>query len=741
MAVVETFKLAEISLKVFLGLKETFGESLKKAWVNFNFDDYARAYAKKMRDEYGKVQILKMNFPIDLEGVQGIYTQVRILRNQTAQWSGEEEQIKRTFLKRGYLSELHDKPVDALEELKAHNKLFILGKPGAGKTTFMKHVTMRADLLERLPIFVRLVDFAKSDQFRDGGDDGLILFISLQFKLCDAKNPRQLVDLLLEKRKAVLLFDGLDEVNKENGVRDRVIRQLRDFCRRYGCSAEEDGNKIVVTCRIAASDYTFEGFHYVEMADFDDKQIAEFVEKWFRSEDKGPELQARFKIEFKRAKHSGVRELARNPLMLTLLCWSFRKSLAFRSRSEIFADAIDKLVEEWDTTRLIRRDPIVEGLTPPKLKQMFARIAYHSFERERDVIFKQSRLEGEIKEYITSLPGLKDTELLDSKAILKEIESQTGMFVARAEGIYTYAHLALHEYFTASYLTANIHNQKVLQTSSQQLGEEGWREVLLLTAEILDDGEVLITGMLDELDEYLISSRRTRQYLEWLQLQIGVIENPYTLLQQKVCVVYISACTATSFASALHRARPSDRKTDVASTLDLSRTLDIARNLTRNLDIVGVRRRSRDFSLVLDLAKTVNHSLALDLALSHACARGFDYAFALALSIARKFNAETKIISYKLGEKELYSALRELVLPNAKAAVRQWEDYSEELWKLMNQYREWNMYEFTKKEANHLAGYLERTKLVLDCLKVTNMSPEARKRVEARILTPPKKIR
>ena len=40
-------------------------------------------------------------------------------------------------------------------------------------------------------------------------------------------------------------------------------------------------NKCLITCRIAATDYTFEKFTYVEMADFTPEQVQVFARKWF----------------------------------------------------------------------------------------------------------------------------------------------------------------------------------------------------------------------------------------------------------------------------------------------------------------------------------------------------------------------------------------------------------------------------------------------------------------------------
>ncbi len=56
--------------------------------------------------------------------------------------------------------------VPGLEAVAKYSKLTILGKPGAGKTTFLKYLAIQCIegkfLGDRLPIFITLKDFAES---------------------------------------------------------------------------------------------------------------------------------------------------------------------------------------------------------------------------------------------------------------------------------------------------------------------------------------------------------------------------------------------------------------------------------------------------------------------------------------------------------------------------------------------------------------------------------------------------
>ena len=140
---------------------------------------------------------------------------------------------------------------------------------------------------------------------------------------------------LFKHGKTLVLLDGLDEVKVEHN--SHVIKQVRDFSDKFRT------NHFVITCRIAAKDYTFEKFTEVEAADFDDKQIATFARKWFQA--KEPAKAKEFIQQLR--ENNRIRELATNPLLLTLLCLVFEESAKFPSlRSELYEEGVDILLED-----------------------------------------------------------------------------------------------------------------------------------------------------------------------------------------------------------------------------------------------------------------------------------------------------------------------------------------------------------------------------------------------------------
>jgi predicted NACHT family NTPase len=76
----------------------------------------------------------------------------------------------------------------------------------------------------------------------------------------------------------------------------------------------------------------------------------------------------------------------------------------------------------------------------------------------------------------------------DSEAVLKAIEAQHGLLVERARGIYSFSHLTFQEYFTARYFVESSDSQALENLSSHITGKR-WREVFLLTTEMLPNAE------------------------------------------------------------------------------------------------------------------------------------------------------------------------------------------------------------------------------------------------------------
>jgi hypothetical protein len=445
MPLIETTALAAI----FAWVWDQYGREItnkagKTIWERLRWEDRALRYAQKVQRLYGQMQILGQTRPVQLEDV---YTAINLLDKPTAwqRYSIEEMQAEFTGRSSRYFQNwLDDKAHrrDGLDIVRSGQNLFILGKPGAGKTTFLKHVALHGVTGEfgRVPIFIslnRLAD-SKLDVFR---------FVVGEFDVCDFPDARRYLEQLLKSGKVLLLFDGLDEVNVTGRVRSKLIAGIENFTRKY------DQCQRLITCRLAANDYTFQGYTYVEMADFNEAQIREFVGKWFAGSTQQREKRALFLSELEKPESKGLRELARVPLLLALLCLAFEDTLRLSQRRvELYEEALNVLLKKWDVGRNIRRDEIYRELSLKRKKQMLSQVAVETFNRSEYFIPRRTLADG-FERYLSRIPDVSVS--IDGEVVIDAIIAQHGLFLEQAHHIYTFAHLTFQEYFTANYVVEN----------------------------------------------------------------------------------------------------------------------------------------------------------------------------------------------------------------------------------------------------------------------------------------------
>src|SRR2546423_7583182 len=468
-------------------LTERVGDAAKEKWEEFKWDSAAEAYRGKIKKLYGTMQIMGMAEPVPLDD---IFTDAYMLDKPTAFGRFDIERLKQSSADPEAPPPQAER-INGLRLVVEKGNLFILGKPGAGKTTFLKYVAVKAaeQTIDKVPVFISLKEWA------DSGAE-LMDFIVRRFDICNFPDAQPFVEELLKSGSAIVLFDGLDEVNQESGQRDEQTRRMKEFIDRY------DRTQCLITCRIAASDYTFEPFIYVEIADFTEKQIQTFVGNWFRKEgEKDEDTRKKFLAEFAREDNKGLRDLARTPLLLTLLCLAFNETLTFpQRRVEIYEEALDALLKKWDSSRRIKRDEVYRRLSLGHKENMLARIAAETFEKN-EYFIPQAELERLITNYVKNVPPHDMNEATDGEAMLKAIEAQHGIFVERAHKVYSFSHLTFQEYFTAKYIAANSTESVLKNLIRDYCADKRCREAFMLAPSLLPEARQLVTIFRLGLDE------------------------------------------------------------------------------------------------------------------------------------------------------------------------------------------------------------------------------------------------
>ena len=167
------------------------------------------------------MRIFGMNQPIPL---RSIYTRVNILGKITAQQRITVENLEQLFDRDRRTFGVTQETKTGIQAVKDIQKFMVLGKPGSGKTTYLKYIALQAidgklgkDLV---PIFITLKDLADSG-------DSLMDYIVEQFDICQIPDAGVFIERILEQGRSIILLDGLDEVNQDRF--DDVIGQIQKF--------------------------------------------------------------------------------------------------------------------------------------------------------------------------------------------------------------------------------------------------------------------------------------------------------------------------------------------------------------------------------------------------------------------------------------------------------------------------------------------------------------------------------
>jgi predicted NACHT family NTPase len=680
-----------------------------------------------IRERCGTMRVLDMAQPIELTGERGIYTNVNILEKITGRRRLDIAELLQNCepedFERFGLNWVSEKRVPGLEAVQHYSKLMVLGKPGAGKTTFLKYLAMQCIegqfQANRVPLFITLKDFAEAPKHPD-----LLEYIAQQLSSCGVTDASVKVEQLLRQGQALVLLDGLDEVREEDTK--RVVRQIREI------SDQFHTNQFVITCRIAAKDYTFERFTEVEMADFDLKQIAIFAQNWFRVSD--PVKAKRFiqKLE----ENEPIQELATNPLLLTLLCLVFGENADFpANRSELYKEGLDVLLKKWDAKRNIERDQVYKNLSLQRKEDLLSQIALITFEH-KDYFFKQKTVEAYIADFIRNLRDADpDPEILrlDSEVVLKSIEAQHGLLVERAKGIYSFSHLTFQEYFAAREIVAN----SALESLVEHITEKRWGEIFLLSVGMMRKADDLMRLMKQRLDQFVASDKKLQTLLKWVDEKARSIEAPYKFAAVRAYYLELefARLTAVELASyqkfaaykiGLYLSLNLDRNLKYGSDellIDCDHTVALSRDLARTLALDLALESSPSFTRTsaIDPRDGLNH----DLFFSHAVARDCELRQKLQVLISQLPNEES----------------------NSKKSEQWWKASSqawmEQLREVMIEHRNiGHDWQFSNSQKKLLQQYYDANKLLVDCLNSDcYVSREVRQEIEDTLLLPMSEIK
>ncbi|APZ91545.1 putative NTPase (NACHT family) [Fuerstiella marisgermanici] len=401
--------------------------------------------------------------------------------------------------------------LSAEEAIHAFPRLIILGCPGSGKTTFMQYATVmtsRGDFFQSdcLPVFIRLPEFAAAMVVDPKVD--FFGWIKARVESLGASEFGKTLQVWLEDQSKRLLFllDGLDEVPDDTS-RIRLVETTRNFIAKFAA------NRFCLTSRPIGFDpepWRALGFEVVRLLEYGDSQIRKTISKWSPLIQTGDDFQVAQNLEKAIWENSRVRQIASNPLILTILIFLCRSRnyVLPRRRVDLYEKVAEVFLETWEASKRPSgefSETLGIDLDARDLEWLVADLALQ-MQRNGVVTAKRWWIEQCWHEALSTNLGFDDQIAKDATArLLRFVSGRTGIFEERSLDLYAFSHRTLQEFFAAVGLMNEADNETHTDLETlvrPYLFHPEWDETIrLVTARITPPrAERLVRLMLDDLD-------------------------------------------------------------------------------------------------------------------------------------------------------------------------------------------------------------------------------------------------
>ncbi|MEL7512251.1 MAG: NACHT domain-containing protein, partial [Cyanobacteria bacterium J06554_3] len=371
-----------------------------------------------------------------------------------------------------------------------YRHLAILAWGGYGKTTLLKHVAYRYGLGQvpkgapkLVPILIVLRKYR--EQLCEASPLNLPEFVN-EYHIPSLPEAHLLQPIqsnwakdLLQKGRALVMFDGFDEVPKAE--RPKVARWINEQMRQYGKSV------FVVTSRPKAYKEQVSADRLVLsmpmwVQPFNDAQRRSFVESWYLCQEK---LKARRDSpEVRKVAGAGaqdllqqieaeaeLKDLAKNPLLLNMIATFHRLypgAALPKRRVDLYGEICALQLKNRPRDR--RLDTVLLEFDPqPVLEE----IAFGMMQQTLKRIDEDALLTAMQKALAAQDEAVKAVDLLGDVVRISEL-------MVQQEEEYEFAHLSFQEYLAAAYLAGNPGKRE--QWLYNQFENDWWKATILLYA-------------------------------------------------------------------------------------------------------------------------------------------------------------------------------------------------------------------------------------------------------------------
>jgi nucleoside phosphorylase/predicted phosphodiesterase len=415
------------------------------------------------------------------------------------------------------------------ERLTVGSRLIVLGDPGAGKTTLIRWIAT-AYLLrftkdpgwrevpdvgtlpdqDWLPIVIRCRELDL--KCLTGTLDDILGHTLRKSELSpvDAETLKTVLRERMQEGKALLLLDGLDEIN-EPVARARFCAQLDQI------AIAHPDSPILVTSRIVGyreMGYRLErGFEHLTLTDLEHDEKDDFARRWCALTEL-PERRDDAAADMIHDIHSSdrIERLTGNLMLLTTFALVKRKVGKLPSRrADLYYEAVQVMLH-W-------RREVDEPLDPYEAIPQLEYLAYAMCDRVVQRLRREEVL-ALLRQMRTEYPNIHAVKVRTPEEFLRLVESRTALLMESGrvkhlgteEPVYEFRHLTFQEYLAARALVDGrfpgcVPNKSLAENVAQLAGRtekqrryksrissvgvvEAWREALRLCVAICHDNDV-----------------------------------------------------------------------------------------------------------------------------------------------------------------------------------------------------------------------------------------------------------
>ena len=419
--------------------------------------------------------------------------------------------------------------VDILEK---NPHIFVLGDPGAGKSTLIQWLMLAfaysSDNLTKMRVG-ELVPFAfilRELPLHDvkSFDDLWRVFVERNADLMQAftqyPESYDVLEALLKNGQALILLDGLDEITHAE-TRENLGKAVLEGIQKYpDC-------RFVITSRVIGFDQA-QWFGYKKenileenyspdknsfnlpvfyLAPFTYKQAQQFVGNWYQQyhpSTDGNHAQRVQDLFVRIQQNDGLGRLSRTPVLLNMICFVHaRRGRLPDGRAELYQRIAETYLVSLDSARGIQQcSPNNITLDYSDRSALLSAVAFNIQKRRNDenestLFISVPEVQRIFKEKLSEL-GAEDAQLDDEvQFLLNQFQTRSGLFIPRGRDedgneVFGFNHLSFLEFFAAKAI------QLQLDAGDLEISElkeytlfPSWQEAFVLFFEQIEQAKVV----------------------------------------------------------------------------------------------------------------------------------------------------------------------------------------------------------------------------------------------------------